>query len=578
MGHIFISYTKKDVNLCAEMAKHLRAAGLEVWYDVNLPMGRNYAPIIEEKLRTAEAVITLWTKRSVRSKWVYFETELAYRMAKLVPVRLERCELPSGLDGVQTYDFDAKAASPAAWDTLLGYIRTAVDNGRENQDSVDSLDELVWRKTVTSRDPKDFSDFLVRYEKSPHADEARALLKKTSRNDGIRRTLWFVIGVIIYVALLTPLFSLVHDFGSAGAWFWITLYFHYFAFFATFGAMMVPIYCFTLAKALDYGFHRAFFRPGTGLAKAATLTVMCIAPAMACAVVTSMETSDGYAPWQFTEKVLSAPVRTLAPIDSDRSLEHIFSDARDSDLKSLWALRNDDPAAAGHCLITGKREAPGVCLTMMKALQVAMERRMRTDPASLSATNTAYVYSFFFFALTFLGSYFNIFFLCFRSQKVRTWMAGLAPWGGQRYGQLLWLFAVQLLFIAVWFVARIIFQLETATILNADSGVNYNAVIRNSYFGFVAVYFVSIGFVVAAALRLQNALTRAGIVILAGLTALYLGMSFSVTAFCRSMQAVIGGRAGPASLFVLMVLLVFVIFIPLVLPNLLPRDEDDING
>jgi hypothetical protein len=302
-----------------------------------------------------------------------------------------------------------------------------------------------------------------------------------------------------------------------------------------------------------------------------------IAPLLACAGITFIETQNGYAPWQFSAKVLAAPVDTLtSDLNEKASLSEIFERTKTLSLESAWAGRDTGPSQIVECLVTGQTQVESLCLKSMRALKKAMENKLHKADA-LSLTDHAYVAGFIFFALTFLGTYFNIFYLCAYSEKVRLWMAGIAPWGSQRYSRLLYLFGAQLLFISVWFVARLLFQLETKTLLPAEDSSAYSEVIRNSYFFFVAVYFVGVGFVIAAAFKLNNMLTRLAIVGLAIVTAGFLGLSFSVTSFVRTLQFFIGVQAGPASEVILVILLLFIVFIPLVLPNMLPGDEDGLN-
>ena len=127
-------------------------------------------------------------------------------------------------------------------------------------------------------------------------------------------------------------------------------------------------------------------------------------------------------------------------------------------------------------------------------------------------------------------------------------MARLSPWGGERYSQLLRLFALQLLFILVWFISRMLFQLETQTILPSSGRGQFTQVIRNSYFLFFIIYLICIGFIVAAAFRFRDKLARAGIVLIAIVTAALIALAFSVTWFCRALQQFIGVHATTASI------------------------------
>jgi thiol-disulfide isomerase/thioredoxin len=80
------------------------AAGLSVWWDVTLRSGEAYDAVTEEALRTAKAVVVLWSPRSVTSRWVRAEATLADRNRTLVPARIEPCDLPIMFELTQTAD------------------------------------------------------------------------------------------------------------------------------------------------------------------------------------------------------------------------------------------------------------------------------------------------------------------------------------------------------------------------------------------------------------------------------------------------------------------------------------------
>jgi hypothetical protein len=70
------------------------AQDFSVWWDVTLRSGEAYDRVTEEALRTAKAVVVLWSKRSVTSRWVRAEATLANRNGTLLPAMIETCDLP----------------------------------------------------------------------------------------------------------------------------------------------------------------------------------------------------------------------------------------------------------------------------------------------------------------------------------------------------------------------------------------------------------------------------------------------------------------------------------------------------
>ncbi|MFX8354906.1 toll/interleukin-1 receptor domain-containing protein, partial [Acinetobacter baumannii] len=61
-GHdVFISYARSTESTARKLAEALRAEGFSVWRDDDLPPHRAYAEVIEERLRSAAAVVVLWS-------------------------------------------------------------------------------------------------------------------------------------------------------------------------------------------------------------------------------------------------------------------------------------------------------------------------------------------------------------------------------------------------------------------------------------------------------------------------------------------------------------------------------------
>ena len=65
MGRVFLSYARDDLRRAAKVAEALEAAGHEVWWDSHLKGGSEYSREIDEALKSAEAVVVLWSQTSV---------------------------------------------------------------------------------------------------------------------------------------------------------------------------------------------------------------------------------------------------------------------------------------------------------------------------------------------------------------------------------------------------------------------------------------------------------------------------------------------------------------------------------
>jgi TolB-like protein len=132
MPDIFLSYNREDVAVARAYRDAFAREGLDVWWDATLRSGETYDEVTEEALRAATAVVVLWSKKSVTSRWVRAEATLADRNRTLVPARIEACDLPIMFELTQTADlcrWDGGASDPA-WRAFLADVRRCVEAGR----------------------------------------------------------------------------------------------------------------------------------------------------------------------------------------------------------------------------------------------------------------------------------------------------------------------------------------------------------------------------------------------------------------------------------------------------------------
>ena len=101
---IFISYNREDAAVAQLYADALTGAGLTVWWDATLRSGEDYDAVTENSLRTAKAVVVLWSPRSVNSRWVRAEATIADRGRTMVPVMIEACDRPVMFELKQTVE------------------------------------------------------------------------------------------------------------------------------------------------------------------------------------------------------------------------------------------------------------------------------------------------------------------------------------------------------------------------------------------------------------------------------------------------------------------------------------------
>ena len=106
MADIFVSYGRSTEAQAQEVAEALRAAGFTVWRDDELPAHRAYSEVIEERLRSAKAVVVLWSNEAARSQWVRAEADVAREAGTLVQITIDGTLPPIPFNQIQCADLN----------------------------------------------------------------------------------------------------------------------------------------------------------------------------------------------------------------------------------------------------------------------------------------------------------------------------------------------------------------------------------------------------------------------------------------------------------------------------------------
>jgi len=108
MADVFLSYAREVVARAEQVAQGLERAGLDVFWDNEIPPGTTWADYIEQKLTQCKALIVLWSEHSTKSQWVREEARMGRDKGVLIPVMIDNSSPPFGFGEVQ-------AANLAAW-------------------------------------------------------------------------------------------------------------------------------------------------------------------------------------------------------------------------------------------------------------------------------------------------------------------------------------------------------------------------------------------------------------------------------------------------------------------------------
>ena len=125
MPDIFLSYNREDQAKARLFAGAFASEGFEVWWDTTLRAGEAYDEVTEKALREAGAVVVLWSRKSVASRWVRAEATIAHRQKTLVPAMIEACERPIMFELTQTAELGHWAGdrTDPAWRAFLADVR-----------------------------------------------------------------------------------------------------------------------------------------------------------------------------------------------------------------------------------------------------------------------------------------------------------------------------------------------------------------------------------------------------------------------------------------------------------------------
>jgi TolB-like protein/tetratricopeptide (TPR) repeat protein len=128
LADVFISYARADEPVARRMAKALEAAGLDVWWDADLPAHRSYSEVIERNLADAKAVVVLWSKAAAASQWVRAEADFARNAGKLVQAQVDGTMPPMPFNQIQCADLKGwrGSSSHAGWAKLKGSAQALV--------------------------------------------------------------------------------------------------------------------------------------------------------------------------------------------------------------------------------------------------------------------------------------------------------------------------------------------------------------------------------------------------------------------------------------------------------------------
>jgi hypothetical protein len=157
LSDIFISYKHAQRQEARQLVSALMGRGWMVWWDWNIPTGKDWQAELDAQLEAAGCVVVLWSAESVQSEWVLYEARFAQRAGKLIQAKLEPLQPPAEFASFQAEDlagWEFGAPFHAGFDRLRAAIRKKL---------LDRLPPLTETRSGTlARIPGDAGDELHR--------------------------------------------------------------------------------------------------------------------------------------------------------------------------------------------------------------------------------------------------------------------------------------------------------------------------------------------------------------------------------------------------------------------------------
>ena len=131
MADIFLSYAREDEPRARQLATALELRGWSVWWDRQIPHGKDFNAHIAEHLDAARCIIVLWSAMALASKFVRDEAAEGLNDGRLIPCLLEAVRPPLGFRQLQTAnltDWNSRV-SHDEFERLVGSIAAIVPPG-----------------------------------------------------------------------------------------------------------------------------------------------------------------------------------------------------------------------------------------------------------------------------------------------------------------------------------------------------------------------------------------------------------------------------------------------------------------
>lgn len=174
MPDVFISYAREDRATAERLAGALEGRGVGVWWDAELLSSDDFHDVIHAALTRAKAAVVIWSKHSVKSRFVRDEARFALHYDKLVATKqpdVDVFDIPFGFQGQHTDDVNDHER------ILLAIEGLGVKPQVKAAPLVSSAADVDWNAVKASANVAALLDFLAKHPASAHHEECLARLR-----------------------------------------------------------------------------------------------------------------------------------------------------------------------------------------------------------------------------------------------------------------------------------------------------------------------------------------------------------------------------------------------------------------
>ncbi len=124
MRHIFIAHATRDRQHMLTLREHLIHIGYRPWVDPEPGPGQDWRFVIDDAIRSADAMIVIVTPAAAESIYVTYEWATALgRGVPVIPVIFKSAEMHPRLQTLEHFDMTAFREPPQFWDYFLRELR-----------------------------------------------------------------------------------------------------------------------------------------------------------------------------------------------------------------------------------------------------------------------------------------------------------------------------------------------------------------------------------------------------------------------------------------------------------------------